>query len=592
MPRNEGSKLRAEVVSVPTALIASAVQVSKLPDLEKRLNPLIKIEDWQRIAWTWFDEIGEYRYSVNWVGNLLSKASLVVTKDGKPTTDQGAVDALASLYGGNHAEMLRQFGIHLTVAGECYIIGTSNAADDGDDWLVAAATEVKSAQGNDTTWKVDDEEFADPLVIRLWRPHPRKRKYSDSPTRAVLPILAEIDGLTKHVSAQIDSRLASAGILFIPNEMNFGSTTATGASLDPNAVVARLIEVASTAIANRADASALVPIVAQGPGEHLDKIKHLTFWTELDKAAIELRQEAIRRLALGMDMPPEVLTGTAEMNHWNAWQVEEAAIKAHTEPLLETIASSLTEGYLRPLLMSDDEDTDGLELDEANRYAIEVDTSKLRLRPNRSKEAIELYDRGELSAEALLRENGFDPEDSMEDEEFRRWIVKRVSGGSTTPELVDAAIRELGVVLDVAESAEPTEEARPDRSLIEHPEQGPPEVPEDAVTAAGWVMVFRALERAGNRLRTKMGAKIAGVSAFDTYQFVEIEMTEGNLDFLLADAWSPVAELAPALGITDAEAFADKLDGFTRDLLVMRRPLKHYELARFLEQDEAEQKAA
>ena len=53
----------------------------------------------------------------------------------------------------------------------------------------------------------------------------------------------------------------------------------------------------------------------------------MTFWTQLDEHAIELRSEAIRRLGLGMDMPPEVLQGSADSNHWAAWQADEAAIK-------------------------------------------------------------------------------------------------------------------------------------------------------------------------------------------------------------------------------------------------------------------------
>ena len=43
----------------------------------------------------------------------------------------------------------------------------------------------------------------------------RTNDYSvpDSPVRAALPILRELVGLTQHVSAQIDSRLAGAGML-------------------------------------------------------------------------------------------------------------------------------------------------------------------------------------------------------------------------------------------------------------------------------------------------------------------------------------------------------------------------------------------
>ena len=88
------------------------------------------------------------------------------------------------------------------------------------------------------------------------------------------------------------------------------------------------------------------------------------------------------------------------VSHWGAWQIEEATIKMHVEPMLDVIVNALTIGYLqvrprRRVLAS-----------------IVYDTSALRLRPDRSKEAFELYDRGLISGEALLRENGFADDDA------------------------------------------------------------------------------------------------------------------------------------------------------------------------------------
>ena len=49
----------------------------------------------------------------------------------------------------------------------------------------------------------------------------RKRIEADSPFRALLPILSEIEWLTRHVFAQITTRLAGRGILFMPQGMSF-----------------------------------------------------------------------------------------------------------------------------------------------------------------------------------------------------------------------------------------------------------------------------------------------------------------------------------------------------------------------------------
>lgn len=571
--------MKSEVLSTPkpNGFVASATRQSGSPSVTKRSEPRIQNEAWQNAAWNWFDTIGEYRYSVNWVGNLLSKAILVITKDGSPTEEQAALDAKASLFGGpeGQSEMLRLLGIHFTVAGEAYLVGVNDAeSDEEDEWMIVASTELSKQGGTagNERFMIYGEPYDNPMVVRLWRAHPRKAKLADAPSRAIIPILSEIDQLTKHVSAQVDSRLAGAGMLLLPSEISFAqspSEDGKAAAASSESLVATLIDTMSTAIADREDASALVPIILQAAGEHLDKIKHLTFWTELDEKAIELRAEAIRRLALGMDMPPEILTGTAEMNHWGSWQVEEASIKAHTEPLLAVIISALNKGYLWPLLMSDGSMTK----EEAQTYSFQADTSKMRLRPNRSAEAMELYDRGVLSKAALLRENGFEGVDLMDEKELAEWFRAKVASGSTTPELVEAALVALNVI-NAAEvpqkviqprAEEDTQEARPTRSLENHPRRDPPEL--DPLTASAEVMVHRALERAGNRLRTKLRTKVPGVSAAETYQFVPVDAA--SIDDLLEDAWSIVPQFACG---TDPIKLAECLDTYTRALLTERTP--------------------
>lgn len=36
-------------------------------------------------------------------------------------------------------------------------------------------------------------------------------------------------------------------------------------------------------------------------------------------AQVDIRDEAIRRLALGLDIPSEILTAQGGMNHWSSW---------------------------------------------------------------------------------------------------------------------------------------------------------------------------------------------------------------------------------------------------------------------------------
>lgn len=588
MPRSQ-SAFRTQVMSRPTspAVFAAARTYSIGKSQHVSLTGKdISGEEWQRTCWDFYDTIGEYRYAVDWVGNLLSKARLFVTQNGKVTSNPAAVEALDALFGGvdGQSEMLRQLGLQFTVAGEAYIIGEDSG--DSDEWGVYASTVVKKDSQDNFT--VDSRRVeGNPLIMRIWRPHPVYPNKSTSPSKAIRDILGELRRLTMHVAAQLESRLAGAGIFAIPSEISFPSITVTDADGNQTQTASGaqgfadfLTEVMSRAIRNPGTAEAYTPIVLQVAGEYLEKLQHITFWTELDAQAIQLRVEAIRRLALGMDMPPEVLTGVADVNHWGAWQIDEAAIKAHSEPLLAVITSSLTTGYLRYVL-----EADGMSEEEASEFAIHADTTMLRMRPNRSREAIELWDRGELSGEAMLRENGFDPKlDKMRPGERRGWLARKVAQGSTTPELVAEALRMLGVDVSPAtpeeadlppEPEEPeddeTQEARPIRSLVRHPDRGVPkksttQPPGSEIVAAAEVMVFRALERAGNRLKAKGAIVPPGTMAADLYLTVP-PLALNVVNDLLVDAWSCTDRFAQGC---DAEQLATILDGYTRTLLSMQ----------------------
>jgi hypothetical protein len=590
MPRSRTvrGKLAAEVLA--NGLIASARNLTIDPpdDQPGRSFRKVKRQEWQNEGWYWYDVIEVFHYGVQWVGNTLSKAKLIILKDGKLVTSGPAVDVLERFFGGTdqHGEFLRQAAIHMTVAGEGYIVGQEG--DSGDEWFIAAAVEVKY-QGDDI-YRIEGEEVStsDSLIIRFWRPHPRKRNISDCPTRPLLPILSQIHELTMFVSAQADSRLQGAGILKLPTEVTFPTpvTSADGKTQQEagiNGFIRELAETMAAAKKDRGSAAASVPIIIQAPAEHLDKIDHLTFWSELDENAKDLRNEAIRRLALGMDMPPEALLGTGDVNHWGAWQIEDSLIKSHAEPLLALITEALTTSYLRAVLVGE-----GMDSEEAEKFEIAADTTGMRLRPNRSKEAIELWDRGILSDAAMLRENGFDvDEDSVDDEHTKTWLLRKIAQGSPNPEAVEAAAKKLGVELDIAPS-EPSGERPLPRSLTEHPKQDPPERPEDgpaaSLIAAAEVAMFHALTRAGNRIKST-AAKIEGIpreiTAMDRYQYVTLTKTQ--LDFVLDDAWPILERLELPRGVT-AALLETALDNYARLLISNRQPYERAMLVRYLKQ--------
>src|SRR5690606_35796674 len=72
----------------------------------------------------------------------------------------------------------------------------------------------------------------DLYVVRSWRPHPRKAWQADSPTRSSLPVLRELVGLTMAIGAQVDSRLAGAGVFIVPDSARQAILRAMGESED------------------------------------------------------------------------------------------------------------------------------------------------------------------------------------------------------------------------------------------------------------------------------------------------------------------------------------------------------------------------
>lgn len=572
---DRGDVLDAAVEGVaPRTMIAAAQRITTGNDI-RRISQ--SSDGWARQAWIFYDTIGEFRYAVDWVAQMIAKAQMLLTRNGEPLTESdpaiASVPWLANLFGSEQVrqEILRNVGIHLTVAGECYLIGTTRAGR--DYWQVAAACELTQRVGNFYLAGQKIESSGAPFVLRIWRPHPRKPHEANAPSRAVLPILAEMDALTKRIFAEIDSRLSGAGMLLIASEFTLPAPAdgqeRKGSTADQ--FQKALTDAIMESIGDQTSASARSPLVVTIPGDRIDQVKHVTFATPMDERVKELRDEAIRRLALGMDLPPEIMTGMADTNHWTAWNVDESAIKAHAEPLLDLITDSLTTGLIWPVL-------EAAKVDGVEEYAVDSDTSEMRLRPDRSREAFELYDRGVIDAKALRREVGFDELDAPTDEEVKAFFLRKVAAGQTTPELVQAALQELGIDLSPA-PAGPTDEraveARPTPSLDEHPYEGPPvgdqvirnDEPPNGLISAADVIVHRALERAGNRLRSKTGSKLT-CPAGELY--LHQPVTASMADDVLTDAFGSLHRYT-ACRTVPQEVLEPALDAYCRALLTTGR---------------------
>lgn len=493
------------------------------------------VQPWQREVYRHVNICGEARYAATLFSSMAGRAELGISQAqalaGKASwvMEGREVDLLNEIAPTvrDRSRLIRDYMLHYVIAGECYLIARDKVETDpgeaGEIWEIVAVTELRRVGDN---WEVRHENgnyielSEDDPVIRLWNPDPQDRMKAWSPFRSLLPTLVEIEWLTRHIFTQVQSRLMSAGVWFLPDNLTFpppppesvnGGTEAMASMNDAELLMLSLA--ASSTSLLEGDEVAFPSVIMADPMAlaAVDQSKLIKFWSEIDDAAMILRSDAVRRFALGMDMPPEQVLGSSglavtgaagsagSVNHWGVWANEEQTISAHIEPALDRLVGSLTTSVLRNAI----EDTP---------YVFAYDTASLRMRQDRSKEAMEWYDRGVLKAEVALRETGFDPSiDVMDEDEFRRWMLVKVASGSASPEQLNESLRLLGVVLNVDFDSETSARGRSGTdeppSLKDHPYEGPPRVQNDHSPAPFNVLlvsceglVLRALEKAGNRL--------------------------------------------------------------------------------------------
>lgn len=460
------------------SLVASAVR------LAGRSIRRVRHEKWQYEAWEMRDLLGEVRFPAVMTAKALSKATFFAaevsddeTADPEPVTEGVPFEAMRAL-GGSRAgrsQLVRRIGEQLFVVGESYLVGippsgVSDVSLADLRWEVASAEEIsgssKDAQLVDEHGhKLEDAK----LTIRVWQPHPRRWWEADSPVRSSLPVLRELVGLTKHVSAQIDQRLAGAGVLAISD----GASVVVGDDGGEVSLIDAFMEATIAPIENRDQASALVPLLMTVAGKASDAIHHVKFWSELDKEARPLREEAIRRWAIGADIPAELLTGVGQTNHWTSFLLADETVRTHLEPILALIADALTTQYLWPVL-------EEAGVDDFKRFVVWFGTSELVRRTNRSESAMALFEQGLLSGAAVRREAGFDDGDAPEPLTARQRALEIAMGAvQQSPSILNVLsipdlVEQLGQVLD----AVPPEDAPRDNGDASEVDGGDVEVPD------------------------------------------------------------------------------------------------------------------
>lgn len=428
------------------------------------------LEGWERDAWYFYDVVPEFRTGVSAIADRASRAKIgVFYKENDRLVDVTKdTPCITNIFGidNNQSNLLKSLAVCLTVGGNAWIVGQK--VNGIEKWIAVPDTELT---WNGGLFLVRGERLDNSRTYKIWQPHPRWYATSDSNARAVLGYLSQLLRINKYFASQMDSRLIGNGILAIPNEMAVINPIDSEQGKDN---LAQEIWNKSSETTDEPESPvSQVPIILQAEAEAIDKIKHITLSTPFDENALELKKSLVNSLALGMNIPPEVIIGSSASNRWTNWQIDETIIKVHIEPMLNLICTSLKEAILDHALRKAN-----FSNEEIAKFVIKADTKALQVGPDRSQASLELYDRGLVSKKTVLEANGFEANAAQTEDEHKQWFTEKVAMGQTTPDLVKDALDTLGITLDEVnsiissrDSANTTHEARPNRSLKKHPQK-------------------------------------------------------------------------------------------------------------------------
>jgi hypothetical protein len=511
------------------ALVSSAFKLSGRPSPASTDH---SGSAWQRSALEYYDRIGELRYASQFYARQLSRVRCYPARqlpDGttEPIEEGAPVELLNRIQdpGGGRSRLQYDYGRLMFVTGEGVLYG-SNLDEPTERWRFLWKEEVKR---DTTTGKMYRESGAGKRVegegetegYRMWTSHPAMSDNADSPMRAVLDIAEELVLLTASVRATAVTRLTN-GMLAIASEIS-PNPDIGGADDDPeaNPFLRSFIEHLKAQIENPGSAEARVPFLLEGGYEWIkDGIKWIQMHDpQTDYLERDLRVEAVKRLALGLDMPPEVLLGMSDANHWTAKQVQHDMWASHGVTRAEQFVDDLNEAYLRPALQEAGETWEDV--------VIAFDDSQVVVSPDRSADALEVFKVGGLSWDALREQTGFSEKDAPSDEELQ----KIASIITRNPQLIqDSFDIEAPSPAPFPTGPPPTANGKPD------PSQGPPSPKPGRVVSreeARTASILGAAAMALRQCRAKAGARLR---SHHTSCEECAEKTEGIPNSLVASA--------------------------------------------------------
>jgi hypothetical protein len=459
-PRRRTSSLAEALTSrLPTrgSLVASAALLT--PEDGRRLAKASKRREWQRASFGYARALPEVGYAMRFLSNNAAHIRLYPgdrrpgvdevaelsddygwIQSEQPGTDvydpdalpQDLVDAarlaVDELTGyspsGGGAAILSPLTRNYETAGECYLVGRyfpdANNGAGREEWAIRSVSELSFQDGRfrgmDPTlppgyWRLVtgegrdaeavDLDPASTTVYRLWTADAEWSSEPDSPMRSLVGVCERLLLIERGDDAALRSRAAGNGVLLWPEELD---AIPDDEDDEDDEFDRDFVTQLTTPLTLDGSAAQVVPMIKRGAYAYLDRVRHLTFGRPLDPLTNEREARLLTRLGIGLDVPPEVITGLSDVNHWNAWQISSDTFRHHQEPITIAAVEGLTLGYLRTRLRSAGAWPDEL----IRRVVVWFDPSSLVAPADMSAAANDAYDRGLIDGRAYRELRGID----------------------------------------------------------------------------------------------------------------------------------------------------------------------------------------
>lgn len=561
-------------------------------------------QDWPKECWEFYDNVGELHYVATQNGRAVGRVRFYIAEyddDGIPReVERGKAAALSrGLLGGEaqSAELKFAIGVQGIISGQSLLTvheedGWAVYSDqdftlDQADLMQATAKRGVSPYRINTGVGTGSERLKPKtLTIHMWDRHPGKVRSVDSSTRPALSYLRELCRIDEYVQATLLSRIATAGILQVPQNASIPPPPNAPTDDKTHPLSHYLGWLASQNITQPGSASGVTPLVIDVPeGEEL---KHLALDYPLTEVVNQFREMNLKRVAMSMDMAPEAMSGFAGVKYSNAEFIQDDQTRTHIMRRVNAVRAALTRHYVVPLL--------------GDRFLVEADASDLEVKPDKSESAIALFDRGEIDGETLREETGLRDGKPPEDDTLLKWLAVRAA--TTNPSLLPALLPLLGVRQTIelpqlrqieqgdpvsdANSTEPQPADQQDPRGATGPDQsGPggvrgPQPLLSHLVAACDVMASNALARVGTawrkRKRTRVNASrgVENVAIYLAPCFnldADLGEDETRREHVanLVGGFPGIPRVAALYG-ADAECVTATLTDYVTDLVCERRP--------------------